>query len=168
MSFVPPGAVATTMRTGRDGYDCTRVMRDTTGNPAPPAASCRNCLRWGSFMGFSQNRLKAARCCACTNGFQNEKGLPAAGTNAADKSNGDFSARPVGSSVTSLHQVAHAENGLMAVRVKVDRASAGTELRRRKICKNSKTEVPTKLTNASVPPPAEGLARGKVSGTRAV
>src|SRR5262245_37391673 len=38
------------MRTGREGYACASAKRETAGNAAAPAARCRNCLRWGSFI----------------------------------------------------------------------------------------------------------------------
>src|SRR5262245_48868633 len=53
MSAAPPGGHPTTMRTGRDGYVCAHDLSDTPGSAAAPAARCRNCLRWGSFMALA-------------------------------------------------------------------------------------------------------------------
>src|SRR5262249_43828031 len=50
MSVPPPGAYPTMMRTGRDGYACAQAIGDAAGSAAAPAARCRNCLRWGSFI----------------------------------------------------------------------------------------------------------------------
>src|SRR5262245_56665579 len=50
MSVPPPGGAPTTKRTGRVGYACAQAMRDKVGSAAAPAAICRMCLRWGSFI----------------------------------------------------------------------------------------------------------------------
>src|SRR5262245_45398086 len=49
VSFGPPAVNETIQWTGRVGYPCAQVMRDTAGSAAAPAARCRNCLR-GSFI----------------------------------------------------------------------------------------------------------------------
>src|SRR5215475_2229755 len=50
VSAPPPGGNPTNRRTGRDGYACALADPDTIGSAAAPAARCRNCLRWGSFI----------------------------------------------------------------------------------------------------------------------
>src|SRR5262245_42389785 len=50
MSLGPPAAKETIQCTGRDGYVCADATRRAAGNAAAPAARCRSCLRWGSFM----------------------------------------------------------------------------------------------------------------------
>src|SRR5215510_11703237 len=49
-SIPPPGGNPTKSRTTRTGQACARATRGRTGSAAVPAAKCRNCLRWGSFM----------------------------------------------------------------------------------------------------------------------
>src|SRR6266478_10131077 len=51
MSPALPGAKPKTMRTGFDGYACAQPWPERAGSAAAPAARCRNCLRWGSFIG---------------------------------------------------------------------------------------------------------------------
>jgi hypothetical protein len=93
MSFGPPAAKPTTMRTGRDGYVCAHATCDTTGSAAAPAARCRN-LRRGSFIGSFQRRRAKTRSDAST---QYVKSLmPADGTCAATAMVG-ISAHPAGS-----------------------------------------------------------------------
>src|SRR6516165_12369765 len=49
----PPGGNGTTSRIGRVGYACACAVRDTAEDAAAVATRCRNCLRWGSFIGSS-------------------------------------------------------------------------------------------------------------------
>src|SRR6516225_7224010 len=49
VSVTPPGAKATTARTGRLGWACAHASRGTLGSTAATAARCRN-LRRGSFI----------------------------------------------------------------------------------------------------------------------
>src|SRR5262245_64090937 len=49
-SIPPPGGNPTKSRTTRAGQGCARATRGRTGSAAAPAANCRNCLRWGSFI----------------------------------------------------------------------------------------------------------------------
>src|SRR5262249_35565797 len=49
-SVSPPGGNGTIIVIGRHGYACAKAKRDATGSAAAPAARCRNCLRWGSFI----------------------------------------------------------------------------------------------------------------------
>src|SRR5262245_42987940 len=46
----------------RVGWACAQAMRETAGSAAAPAARCRNCLRWGSFMASLSERRDASFC----------------------------------------------------------------------------------------------------------
>src|SRR5262245_55556228 len=113
MLVAPAGAKGTINRTGRDGYVCAIATCGRAGSTAAPAARCRNCRR-GSFIKSLSEYIEGPRAVAlAANEFQNEKGLPAAGTNAADKSKGDF----FGTSLWQLDEQATlpSESGLWQV-----------------------------------------------------
>src|SRR5262245_42062395 len=49
MSWVPPAAMGTTKRTGRNGYACAQATLEKTGSALAPTVRRRNCRR-GSFI----------------------------------------------------------------------------------------------------------------------
>jgi hypothetical protein len=79
------------------GAVCALAMRVTPGNAAAPAASCRNCLRWGSFMMSSLQRTHVCRLVAPTKqkSIDFSECLPAVGTHAANSPQGTFGTVPV-------------------------------------------------------------------------